>query len=562
MPLLQIQVADAIDRAWSRGPWAPGLRSLREIAVGIDAGLWFQSQETRAYHGEIFRCMTFGEEPVAMRVDNIRSFLTTPKALKFLTVRGDSGDFIKNAQLTLMGRAGKSLEKLIEYPGHQQNWGSPPVSHGLGIYKLNYHHRSNGSISASGTLEFSTEKDNSVSLIPESLPNGLVLPRRYKRLLYHFAEGVLASLSSHPTIHNDFRRGLMPTMFDSPHLLSASLALSTASFESRGITEVEGTSTSRIMEHLQSSGLPLLRSALAQGQQSEILIATCLIWCLADVFSGQQGMFRWPIHLQGIKALLHGRNDYQRFARGDTALRSAMKHLFMLYRSLETLPHVPTITSGKTNVIIATDSAYKPQIDGFLGYSEELLDILQQINATAPRSGLEDPPADADTLLGKLNAMIRRDVKSPPAVSISSLSSQSGRDFILCNQVFQQATLIQLYRQLYGLPSSSEPIQAAVQTINGMISNMTQGEPCNTWVAMAMPLFTVGCEAYKEEQKTFILDKIHKLEICIGSLHVKVIEQALKDIWKIREDCNDYDGNLCASYLLALVADARPIKVN
>ncbi|KAF4457184.1 Lysine biosynthesis regulatory protein LYS14 [Fusarium austroafricanum] len=339
-------------------------------------------------------------------------------------------------------------------------------------------------------------------------------------------------------------------MLESPHLLSASLALSAASFKSRGMEEVEGTSLSRIVEHLQSSGLPLLRSALAQGQQSEVLIATCLIWCLADVFSGQQGMFRWPIHLQGIKALLHGRQDYRRFFTGDVALRSAMKHLFMLYRSLETLPHVPTITNGKATVNI-TDTTHSSQIDGFLGYNEELLDLLQQINATAPGSGLEpDTSADADTLLGKLNAMIRWDVKSPPKVSISSISSQSARDFALCNKVFQQATLVQLYRQLYGFSSSSEPIQSAVENISGMISNMTQGKPCNTWVAMAMPLFTVGCEAYREEQKSFILDKIRKLETCIGSLHVKVIEQALKDIWKIREDCQDFQGELCASHLL------------
>ena len=308
---------------------------------------------------------------------------------------------------------------------------------------------------------------------------------------------------------------------------------------------MEGTNILRVTEHLHSSGLPLLRSALEYGQQSEILIATCLIWCLADVFSGQQGMTRWPVHLRGIKALLRGQ---KKFDSGDVALRSAMKHLYMLYRALETLPHVPSLgliassPGGTTSRYTETQPTANSQIDGFLGYSEELLDILQQINSKTP--------ADADVLLGRLNAIISRDVKHPPGVSISSLSSQSGRDFALCNRVFQQATLIQLYRQLYGLSSSSEPIRRAIETINGMISNMAQGEPCHTWVAMAMPLFTVGCEAYKEDQKTFILDKIHKLEICIGSLHVKVIEQALKDIWKLREDFQDYDGDLCAEYLL------------
>ncbi|KAH6953353.1 fungal-specific transcription factor domain-containing protein [Fusarium avenaceum] len=397
-------------------------------------------------------------------------------------------------------------------------------------------------------------RDESYLLIPESLPNGMALPRRYKRLLHHFAEGVLASLSSHPTIHQDFCRGLMPVMMHSPHLLSASLALSAASLTSRGIVEVEGVYVTRIVEHLQSSGLPLLRSALAQGQQSEILIATCLIWCLADVFSGQQGMLRWPIHLQGIKALLQGRQDYKDFATGDMALRSAMGHLFMLYRALETLPHVPNITSfssgtsGQSTPGFLKPSTAKSQIDGFLGYSEELLDILKQINMIDLGSSTRS--AYAEDLLGKLNAIISRDIKSPPQVSISSLSSQSGRDFALCNKVFQQATLIQLYRHLYDLPSSSAPIESAVETINGIISKMAQGEPCNTWVAMAMPLFTVGCEAYKDEQRTFILDKINKLEICIGSLHVKVMEQALKDIWRIREEYEDFEGKLCAGALL------------
>ncbi|CAG1997101.1 unnamed protein product [Fusarium graminearum] len=230
-----------------------------------------------------------------------------------------------------------------------------------------------------------------------------------------------------------------------------------------------------------------------------------------------------------------------------------MKHLLMLYRALETLPHVPSITLStekthqSTNCSIQASSSFN-QIDGFLGYSEELLDILHQINMKSLVNDQES--ASADILLGKLNVIIHRDVKQPPSVSIASLSSQEGRDFALCNKVFQQATLIQLYRQLYGLASSSKPIQSAVQMINGMIGNMAQGEPCHTWVAMAMPLFTVGCEAYKEDQKTFILDKIHKLEICIGSLHVKVIEQALQDIWKLREEFEDYEGNLCSEYLL------------
>ncbi|OBT62174.1 hypothetical protein VE03_08333 [Pseudogymnoascus sp. 23342-1-I1] len=79
---------------------------------------------------------------------------------------------------------------------------------------------------------------------------------------------------------------------------------------------------------------------------------------------------------------------------------------------------------------------------------------------------------------------------------------------------------------------------------------MTQGQPCHTWVAMAMPLFTLGCEAFTEDQQAFVMDKINKLEASIGSLHVKGIRQALEDVWKLRENLGDHEGTLCASQIL------------
>ncbi|KAF7552121.1 hypothetical protein G7Z17_g4557 [Cylindrodendrum hubeiense] len=199
---------------------------------------------------------------------------------------------------------------------------------------------------------------------------------------------------------------------------------------------------------------------------------------------------------------------------------------------------------------VATVSKSFGQIDGFLGYSEEVLEVLQQINQL-PASGQPTSYVEADVLLGKVKGMISRDAKAPPDVSISSvLTPESGREFVLCHKTFQQATLIHLYRRLYNMPSGSQPIQSAVEAINKMISNMTQGQPCNTWVAMAMPIFTIGCEAFSVEQKTFVLDKIDKLEACLGSLHVRIVRQALEDIWKLRTEWQDFDGKLCASQLL------------
>lgn len=346
---------------------------------------------------------------------------------------------------------------------------------------------------------------------------------------------------------------------DSPHLLSACLALSASGFLSRGLSEIEGIDISRVLVHLQSSGLSLLRSALGSGQMNETLLATCLIWCLADVFAYRQGVSSWRIHLQGIKALIDGNQTYQNFGTGSGAAQTAMRHLYLLYLSLQTLPYVPSIDSPKFPTPQGIPplepegaSMISPSINGFLGYSEELLHVLQQINHIS--NDVEDAASavsQSDILLGKVKGMISRDSKAPPEITIStSLSIDHGREFSLCHKTFQQATLVHLYRRLYNMSSGSAPIQAAVEEIEEMVSEMTQGQPCHTWVAMAMPLFTIGCEAFTEDQKTFVLDKIDKFEACLGSLHVRIIRQALEDMWKTRTGFGDVDGDLCASKLL------------
>jgi hypothetical protein len=342
--------------------------------------------------------------------------------------------------------------------------------------------------------------------------------------------------------------------------MSACLALSAAGFLSRGILSMEGVETGKVLGHLQSSGLALLRSALETGQMNETLLATCLIWCLTDVFTYRQGTSSWRIHLQGIRALLDGDDAHRDFTTPSGALQSAMKHLYQLYLSLRTLPYIPTseiselstpVPAAETTPLKLT-SAPSPAIDGFLGYSDELLDIIHQIDQVSLLN-TGQCSFEADMLLGKVKAMIRCDAKTPPAISICSpLSAEYGHEFTLCHRVFQQATLIYVYRRLYHLPSGSPPIQSAVRAMEEMVSNMSQGQPCHTWVAMAMPLFTLGCEAFTEEQRSFALDKINKLEQCIRSLHVGIIRQALQHIWDLRASLGDFTGELCAGQLLGV----------
>ncbi|KAK8880217.1 fungal-specific transcription factor domain-containing protein [Apiospora arundinis] len=400
--------------------------------------------------------------------------------------------------------------------------------------------------------------------LPRCLPNGVPVSPRYHRLLNYFTNDILASLSCHPSVHLDLCRGLVPATLYSPQLLSACLALSAAGILSRGISDVDGVAIPQILGHLQTSGLFLLRTALEAGQMNETILATCLVWCLTDVFTYRQGSSSsWRIHLQGIKAILDSNQTHRYFAADSGAAHSAMRHLYLLYLSLQTLPHVPAlaltdIPSNQDSMTLESrpnieDPILGPKIDGFLGYSEELLHIIQKVNQLT-RGDTENKGRtqfEADMLLGKLNAMIDRDSQAPLDVAIySSLSPESNREFELCHRTFQQATTIHVYRRLFHVPSNSPPIQSAVTAISQMVTNMAQGQPCHTWVAMAMPLFTIGCEAFTADQQSFVLDKIDKLDMCIGSYHVRIIRQALEDLWRLRREEGDHDGDMCASKLL------------
>ncbi len=70
------------------------------------------------------------------------------------------------------------------------------------------------------------------------------------------------------------------------------------------------------------------------------------------------------------------------------------------------------------------------------------------------------------------------------------------------------------------------------------------------WVAMAMPVFTLGCEAFTPDQQAFVRDKMDRVEACIRSLHVRIIRQALVDVWALRKGMGDEEGGVCAGRLL------------
>ncbi|KAM0499378.1 hypothetical protein ACHAP8_005526 [Fusarium lateritium] len=165
-------LSQIITKSWRRNSWAPGLKSLREVSVGIPTGLWFEDRNLTGLHRpRHFRSLMllprlksayFGtmnlqrnmlrseseERPPQLAAltgcssvehvfidqfvdrydmsdqdytaESVMEFLLIPKKLKTLTVRGGLKLQLSNAAnnqalYVLMLHLGKSLETVIEY---------------------------------------------------------------------------------------------------------------------------------------------------------------------------------------------------------------------------------------------------------------------------------------------------------------------------------------------------------------------------------------------------------------------------------------------------------------
>ncbi|KAJ6086386.1 hypothetical protein N7486_010667 [Penicillium sp. IBT 16267x] len=74
------------------------------------------------------------------------------------------------------------------------------------------------------------------------------------------------------------------------------------------------------------------------------------------------------------------------------------------------------------------------------------------------------------------------------------LSPEEKQEYLLCNEAYQHTALINIHRRIRGLPGP-RGIQASVQRILEIASQMKPTSGLSPWLLMATPLFTAGSEA-------------------------------------------------------------------
>ena len=79
------------------------------------------------------------------------------------------------------------------------------------------------------------------------------------------------------------------------------------------------------------------------------------------------------------------------------------------------------------------------------------------------------------------------------------------------NEAFHWAGLVHLHRRILGKPSSHADVQNAVREIFGALYKVRRGGS-SAEAGLLFPMFTAGCDAQDERQRSEILERIKSVE--------------------------------------------------
>ncbi|PGH00859.1 hypothetical protein AJ80_09111 [Polytolypa hystricis UAMH7299] len=434
------------------------------------------------------------------------------------------------------------------------------------------------------------------SLIRNPSPLSWLKPA-YTSLLGHFTHYTSLSISCHHVAQHELCSALVPMALQTPHLLAALLSLAATHRVSLGQEQDQ-----RELESLNSTSLKLLQNVLSRTttqanttttQLDDAVVATTLTLCMSDIVSHGQRPRSWRLHLQGAAALIAAHmenittttntttttnnNNSNNNNPPETTLSSTTALLWRWYLSIETISLLcgnlaispSSQTALQIQIQIRRQIVGSDEIDDFAGFSTTLIPIFGGINVLAKEMGLQhqhqrqhapsqtnnsnnDTSNNNDNtvlterchqLINHIHTLLHssRETRFRPSVH-DSLSHQHRSDFVALDITYHHVALLQLYRRVLNLPSSSAVVQSSVAQIIRQISSMHfVREPC-PGVAVLQPIFTAGCEAWADEHRQGVRMLLNRMERYYGFGNVRSAKWFLEELWRVREVRGDWEG--------------------
>jgi hypothetical protein len=113
--------------------------------------------------------------------------------------------------------------------------------------------------------------------------------------------------------------------------------------------------------------------------------------------------------------------------------------------------------------------------------------------------------------------------------SSESRSDQDIAEIYATNEAYHWAGLLHLSRRVLNLPSISPQVQEYVDKIVQSLSAVRRGSTAES--CLLFPIFSAGCEAQTEDEKTFFMERLTSVEGW-GMQHVARAKALMRRVWE------------------------------
>ncbi|OAP60361.1 hypothetical protein AYL99_05363 [Fonsecaea erecta] len=386
------------------------------------------------------------------------------------------------------------------------------------------------------------------------------IPWNNRALLQYFTCNASMALASHTVVHQEVCELILPMALGNPALLHATLALAAIHRNSlTSTTENEmNDRAQRLVTHLMATSIRHLRQELRDPRSSPLAakVATTRTLFLCEAISGSHSLRAWRAHFLGARALL---SSCERSVDGARVFEQDPSLLFLQrwYNITEALVSVTTeglsagqIACGGPRSLIGEKGEADVCIDMYTGCAEDVSAVFREIGAVAwerrravddpgrhPRLSEHDFLREADLLEMAVRRMIERDKARTTVFNISGtrdLSVEESKEFLLCNEAYQQTALIHIHRRVSRLPPNAAVVQEAVKRIVECVESIRPAATLSPLTLLTTPLFTAGCEATGAE-RCKIAQLLTNMFTLLRLPNMKRALQVLEAFWRESE---------------------------
>ncbi|KFY38611.1 hypothetical protein V495_06457 [Pseudogymnoascus sp. VKM F-4514 (FW-929)] len=387
--------------------------------------------------------------------------------------------------------------------------------------------------------------------IPQSFqPLPPILQENPMNILYfhHFISHTATLLVPHHCSSNPFQKILPQMALQCSHLMKLVLAYS-ASHRARLLNHPEPIT--RIALWVQGF-FSYLRDAIDDPKKivsDSVLAGAIMLASLEIICPKAFGVeIPWQQHLTVARQIIVARRE----ANPNSEISTTFGFLLRWFAYLGVLGRLTgghkdflSITKG----LVAYDSEGENglQIVCLLGFTSKCASILSKIAdlaaLCAPRrfdetcnerpgwKPTDDIRQQAEQLLEDLeHARTSSLIQHCPHLHSSEEEAYQwdSREMAATNEAYHWAGLVHLHRRVLGKPSTDKDVQTAVREIVRLLHRVRKASAAEA--CLLFPMFSAGCDAQDEEERSFIMERMKNVE-GIGMSQVKKARNLIQNVW-------------------------------